>query len=117
MLTDKWMLGSGVSLSASSVLAEITVSPFVRYYIPLTNRFFIFPFIGSSMYYSKQNAIKYANISFDRGIGYNYFLTRSIALSGTINANLNLSKSTDDNSENKRTRGNMSINAGLNYFF
>ena len=117
MLTDRWMLGSGVSLSASSVLGEITVSPFVRYYIPLTNRLFIFPFIGSSMNYSKQNAIKNANISFYKGMGYDYFLTRSVALSGTINANLNLSKSTDDNSDNKRTSANMNINAGLNYFF
>ena len=117
MLTDRWMLGSGLSFSVASASAGITLSPFVRYYIPVTNRLFVFPFIGSSMYYYKQDKNKYANISFDRGIGYNYFLTHSMALSGIINANLNLSKNTNDNTENKRTSGNMSINAGLSYFF
>lgn len=117
MLTDRWMLGSGLSLSAGSASGSINLSPFVRYYIPVTNRLYVFPFIGSSMYYYKQGKTKYANISFDRGIGYNYFLTHSMALLGTINANLNLNKSVDDNSENKRTNGNMSINTGLNYFF
>ena len=117
MLTDRWMLGSGLSLSAGSASGSISLSPFVRYYIPVTNRLFVFPFIGSSMYYYQQNKTKYANISFNRGIGYNYFLTHSMALSGTINANLNLTKNANDNAENKSTYGNMSINAGLNYFF
>ena len=117
MLTDRWMLGSGFSFNIGSTFASISVAPFVRYYIPISNRLFVFPFIGSSMNYSKQGKNKFASISFDRGIGYNYFLTRSMALSGTINANLNLSKSADDNAENKRTSGNMTINAGLNYFF
>lgn len=117
MLTDRWMLGSGLSFSAGSASGGINLSPFVRYYIPVTNRLFVFPFIGSSMYYYKQDKNKYANISFDRGIGYNYFLTRSMALSGTINANLKLSNNADDNIKSKRTSGNMSINTGLNYFF
>ena len=121
MLTDRWMLGSDFSISAASASAGIFLSPFVRYYIPITNRLFVFPFIGSSMYYYKQDKSRYGNISFDRGIGYNYFLTHSIALSGTINANLNLSKNTNTNTstnnESKSRKGNMSINAGLNYFF
>jgi hypothetical protein len=122
MLTDKWMVGSHLNLSATtSAYKNLTAAPFVRYYIPLTHRFYIFPYLGAAFYYYGQKEDHDSGIRLDRGVGYNYFLTPSIALSGIIDGDIRhynsvSSNSTFNSSSYKSKSAQLAINLGINYF-
>jgi hypothetical protein len=111
MVSDKFMIGGGSSYSTGGGTYWFSLSPQVRYYIPITNRLLVYPYIGGRLNAEKQNE-KTSSLSFDRGIGYNYFLTKYVALSGEINGNLN---SNNQNNAKIRT-GNVSINVGITQF-
>jgi hypothetical protein len=111
MLSDRFMIGSGSYLRIGDSDYLISLSPQVRYYIPVTKRLFVYPYIGGQ-FSAQKTIVKYSSISFDRGIGYNYFLTKYVALTGDFNGNLSSYK--EGNRQNRK--GNASINMGITQF-
>lgn len=117
MVTNRLMLGSSFSMVlGSSSYKSINVSPFVRYYIPISHRLYVFPYIGSSIYSNKNAIGTNSHISFNRGVGYNYFLTKFIAVSGTIDADLSHDGRAQVDGESKNSGSRLNINAGISYF-
>jgi hypothetical protein len=120
MVSDKIMAGSGVAINFYTTSYYLGISPFIRYYIPITNRLFVFPYIGSSMSINKSGDGKNSNINFNRGIGYNYFITHHIALSGIIDAKWTNSHSYSSIPNTvfdyKYNEAALSIHAGISYF-
>lgn len=120
MLTNRWLVGSSIGLT-SNIFARngVSAAPFVRYYIPLTNRFYIFPYLGSTLSYAGKKGESNSNIRLDRGLGYHYFLTRSIALSGTIDGDLEhytTVAKTPQSIDYQSNSGRLGINMGMSYF-
>lgn len=118
MVTNHFMIGSGLRASAgiptddNISYSSFTFSPFVRYYIPISNRFYAYPFIDASFYWSKNNSSSnYSNISFDRGIGLQYFLTRSFALTGIVKGAFERTKSNFTG-----VNGSAALTLGFSYF-
>jgi hypothetical protein len=111
MLTDKIMVGSEFNVGLGKN-KSLNLAPFIRYYIPITPRLYVYPYIGSSFRAFEGTDGKSSNISFNRGMGYNYFLTRNLVVSGNIGAGLSHSA----NSGNKFNNSSLNINAGISYF-
>ncbi len=118
MVTNHFMVGSelrtsiGLTTGNENSYSSFGFYPFVRYYIPISNRFYTYPFINASVYWSKSNSnIAYSNISFDRGIGLQYFLTRSLALTGIAKGSFERTKV-----HNTQINGNASLSLGFSYF-
>jgi hypothetical protein len=113
MLDNHFMVGSSVNLGFSgfshTLYSTFDLSPFVRYYIPLSNRFFAYPYIGSTVNLSAKNQ---ASINFSRGIGFQYFMTQNLALTCTTNGYFSHSK----NDLTSRTSANGALNLGFSYF-
>ncbi len=113
MRDNHFMVGSSASLSVSEAVHKIytsfSLSPFVRYYIPISNRLFAYPYIGATVNVATK---RYSSINFNRGIGFQYFMTRNLALTATTNGNFNHYK--DDNE--RRTSANGLLSLGFDYF-
>ncbi len=113
MLDNHFMLGSSVRLGFSgfshTLYSSFDLSPFVRYYIPISNRFFAYPYIGATANLATKNQ---TSISFNRGIGFQYFMTQNLALTCTTNGYFSHSK--DDRTS--RTSANGALNFGFSYF-
>ncbi|MBL7813495.1 MAG: hypothetical protein JNL70_00720 [Saprospiraceae bacterium] len=112
MLNNHFMFGSSISVGMydfSHVLKYyINVSPFVRYYIPITNRFYAYPEIGFSAMYNNKS---YKSIGFQRNIGLQYFMTQNLALTCITTGYFN-----HYNSSDKRTAANANFQFGISYF-
>jgi hypothetical protein len=111
MLTDRFMVGSEF-FAQLGTNKSLNIAPFIRYYIPISQRLFVYPYIGSSFGAFENIDGKSSSISFNRGMGYNYFLTRNLAVSGNIGAGLSHSA----NSGNKFNNSSLNINASISYF-
>ena len=113
MLDNHFMLGSSLSLGFSdfshSVDANFSLSPFVRYYIPLSSRLFVYPYISANANFDSNN---YSTIRFNRGVGLQYFMTKNLALTCTTNGNFEHIKT----NSYRRTTANGSLNFGFSYF-
>ena len=120
MLTDRWLVGSNIGISANVYdQNSVSAAPFVRYYIPLTRRLYIFPYLGATFSYAGKKEQSNSNIRLDRGVGYHYFLTRSIALSGTIDGDLEhytTVATTPQTIDYQSNSGRLGINMGVSYF-
>ena len=118
MVTNHFMVGSNLRVSGS-IPVENNISyssfgfyPFVRYYISISNRFYTYPFISSSFYWSKNSSdVAYSNISFDRGIGLQYFLTQNLALNGIARGSFERTKANFT-----QINGNAALSMGFSYF-
>jgi hypothetical protein len=118
MVSNHFMLGGDLNAStdlptsSKSSYSRISTNPFVRYYIPISNRFYAFPFIGSSIYADKNGGYKksfYAE--FNRGLGFQYFLNRNLALTCFSNGKIRVNKNGDS-----YTNANGGLTIGLSYF-
>ena len=113
MLDNHFMLGSSLSLGFSdfshSVDANFSLSPFVRYYIPLSSRLFVYPYISANANFDSNN---YSTIRFNRGVGLQYFMTKNLALTCTTDGNFEHVKT----NSYRRTTANGSLNFGFSYF-
>lgn len=115
--TDRLMLAGGISTfhnayklpTGSTNSTGFALAPQIRYYIPLSSRFYLFPYITSTFGVSS-NSNSY--LIFDKGVGFNHFLTRNVALSGVFSFNPNINNSADVKSTQLTTR----VNCGLAYF-
>jgi hypothetical protein len=118
MVSNHFMLGGDLNAStdlptsSKSSYSRISTNPFVRYYIPISNRFYAFPFIGSSIYADKNGDNKksfYAE--FNRGLGFQYFLNRNLALTCFSNGKIRVYKNSDSSAN-----ANGGLTIGLSYF-
>lgn len=101
--------------------ASLSAGILARYYIPLTNRWFIYPEVGYRLDASSFGKSKSFNGSIIRNVGVEYFLTKNLAFN--VNANLsfnynkNVSPSTNINGSEAINRGfSTYLNFGFSYY-
>ncbi len=113
MLDNHFMVGSGVNFGmsgfSSKLSTNLSLTPFVRYYIPISNRLYAYPYIGAE---ANLNSNNNSSINFSRGIGFQYFMTQNLAL--TCNATGYFKRNKNDS--NIQTSANGLLNFGFSYF-
>ncbi len=113
MLNNHFMVGSSISLYVSgfthNVYTGFGFSGFARYYAPLSNRLFIYPYMGANLALSSNDFVV---LNFNRGIGFQYFLTKNLALTCTSNGNFNHR----NNGDILRTTADGVLDFGFSYF-
>lgn len=121
-VTDRFMLGGNFSTGAYAIKSIINnqdsvtvkghlyLGAFTRYYIPLSSRLFIYPYVAANFSYNSLES----SFNTDYGLGYAYFLTKNIALSGT--GRLKPKFSSSDSPETKELTNSAYINCGIAYY-
>jgi hypothetical protein len=90
--------------------ARLSFQPSVRYYVPLSKRFFVYPSAGLSFRNFQQLSLAYTGdfkLNYEFGLGLSYFLRRNLALEANV---LNYAIETDN------TNFFAGLNVGLKYF-
>jgi Autotransporter beta-domain len=87
-----------------------------RYYIPMSKRWFIYPELGLGLDFNKSNVDTKVNIVFSKTVGFNYFLTKNVALDANISFGVNSSKSDNLQLNNLLTNVNSNVTLGVTYF-
>jgi hypothetical protein len=89
-LTDRIAVGGRVSLSTlfftqnQNVAYEnkknvcLHLNPLARYYLPVTQRFYVYPEIGMSLYYDNLSQNRLIT-NYKTSVGFNYFMNKNVA--------------------------------------
>jgi Autotransporter beta-domain len=87
-----------------------------RYYIPMSKHWFIYPELGLGFDFNKSNGNTRVNFVLTKTVGFNYFMTKNVALDANISFGINSIKPDDLQRNTSITNFNSNINFGVTYF-
>jgi hypothetical protein len=87
-----------------------------RYYIPMSKHWYIYPELGLGFDFNKSNGNTRVNFVLTKTVGFNYFMTKNVALDANISFGLNSMKPDDLQRNTSLTNINSNINFGVIYF-
>jgi hypothetical protein len=122
-LTDRIAVGGRASLSTSVYTQNQNVNyenktnvclhlnPLARYYLPITEKFFVYPEVGMSLYYDNlsQNRL---TTNYKTSVGLNYFMNKNVAYEFSFYWYSNHQVNTESNA----AFFNSGITLGVTYF-
>jgi outer membrane protein W len=87
-----------------------------RYYISISKRWFIYPELGLGLDLNKSNGNIRVSFVLNKRVGFNYFLTKNVALDASISFEFYSDKPDDLQRNSSTSYLNSNINFGVTYF-
>ncbi|NJN35689.1 MAG: porin family protein [Saprospiraceae bacterium] len=126
-INEHFALGGYGSFFVNANNQSLSAGAIARYYIPISKRLFIYPNLGLGVsvnfFNFSDNGVKNKsngfNLDFSRSVGFNYFLSRDLALDFNADLRFNNSSRTDEDNistSSQVTSFDTNISFGVTYF-
>jgi hypothetical protein len=95
---------------------NFSVGTKARYYVPMFNRWYIYPELGLGLDFNTRNLALQVEIMFSKKVGFNYFITPYVAIDANIDFDFSFHKTESMQQKSKVSDSKLVFNLGVTYF-